>query len=325
MRSVPWVTRVAVAALSIAPAIGARAQDTPADVQDWLDRMNIAAEELNYRGSYVHAVDGNAEEFHIVHRNLNGAVREKITAGGPDAREMLWTGDAVWSIFPAQRLVVVEEADSAATPLVAGLRYSDQLENYYQMTTFARGSVANRDTQIVSVRAKDQYRYGYLVWLDRETALPLKMQVRNDEGRIIESLIFTEIELVDAIADAELESSIDYAGFMFKQPGSAESDMPRQEIWGATRLPSGFRLSISRESMIAGSELPVQHLVYTDGLAAVSVFIAHPETEPDIPRGLSRDGSRNAYSVRVNGRWATAIGDVPGRTVERIATSLDAQ
>ena len=319
------LARVAVASVLVAPSVSVFAQDASSDVQTWLDRMNVAAEELNYRGSYVHAVDGNAEEFHIVHRFLNGSVREKITASGPEAREMLWTEDAIWSIFPEQRLVLVEGADSAALPLVTGLSYSEQLENYYQMTTFARGSVANRETQVVSVRAKDQYRYGYLVWLDRETALPLKMQVRNDEGRIIESLIFTEIELVDSIADTELESAIDFAGFTFKQPGTAEIDTPVSEIWGASRLPGGFRLSISRESMIAGSELPVQHLVYTDGLASVSVFIAHPETVPDIPKGLSRDGSRNAYSLRVNGRWATAIGDVPGRTVERIATSLDAR
>jgi sigma-E factor negative regulatory protein RseB len=92
-----------------------------------------------------------------------------------------------------------------------------------------------------------------------------------------------------------------------------------------TRLPAGFHLSGAKLSLLAGSEYPVQHLVYTDGLATVSVFIAHPKSEFTMPDGFSSSGSLNAYSLTIDGRLATALGEVPRRTVYRIANSLNAR
>jgi negative regulator of sigma E activity len=57
----------------------------------------------------------------------------------------------------------------------------------------------------------------------------------------------------------------------------------------------------------------------------VSVFIAHPLSDADMPEGFSRVGSTNAYALKIDGRLAVAVGEVPRRTVHRIATSLDAR
>src|SRR5688572_32258698 len=47
---------------------------TAQDARDWLERMNRAVEELNYRGTFVHAHDGTLEmeTLHIVHRTADG-------------------------------------------------------------------------------------------------------------------------------------------------------------------------------------------------------------------------------------------------------------
>ena len=317
--------RVGVCALllsTVAPAVVG--QDTADDVKGWLDRMNVAIEQLNYRGRFVHVVDGNAEELHIVHRFADGIVGEKLSSSGDRGSEILRTGDGVRSVFPSKRLVV-EESDRSTLPLASSLSYTDELEHYYQITSFAKGSVADRETQVVSIRPRDEYRYGYLLFLDRETALPLKIQVRDEEGQVIESLLFTEISVLDSIPEYAVAPSVSADGFTVKRATGAEFERKDSELWAATRLPSGFRLSLARQSVMAGSRYPVQHLVYTDGLATVSVFIAHPDSDPDIPLGLSRLGSTHAFTLTVEGRVATAIGEVPGRTVQRIATSLDAR
>ena len=46
--------------------------------------------------------------------------------------------------------------------------------------------------------------------------------------------------------------------------------------WRAATVPGGFKLSVATQSPIAGSDTPVEHLVYSDGLATVSVFIEDP-------------------------------------------------
>jgi sigma-E factor negative regulatory protein RseB len=299
-------------------------QETADDVRSWLDRMNVAIEQLNYRGRFVHVVDGNAEELKIVHRFADGVVGEKISASGDGGSEILRTGDGVRSVFPSKKLVV-EESERSSLPVASSLSYTEELEHYYQIASFAGGRVADRKTHAVSIRPRDEYRYGYVLLLDRETALPLKIEVRDEEAQIIESILFTEISVLDSIPEYAVAPSVSAEGFTWKRQVDAEVEQSDSELWAATRLPSGFRLSLARQSVMAGSRYPVQHLVYTDGLATVSVFIAHPDSDPDIPRGFSRLGSTNAYTLKIDGRVATAIGEVPGRTVQRIATSLDAR
>jgi len=305
-------------------AVGATAfaQEAEEDVRGWLDRMNIAVEQLNYRGEFVYVVDGNPETLHIVHRYSDGGVRERIHSGDEAGREILRTEEGVRSTFPEKRLVVA----LSSIPVALSLNYTDDLANYYQMTTFPKGRVAERRTQVVSIRARDEYRYGYLLFLDRETALPLKVEVRDENNSVvIQSILFTRIEYLDSIPEYAVAPSTNAEGFTWKQPLEAEPEAPGSKIWGATRLPSGFRLSVSRQSLMAGSRYPVQHLVYTDGLATVSVFIAHPKSGADMPEGFSRSGSTNAYSLMIGDRLATAMGEVPELTVQRIATSLDAR
>ena len=316
---------IAAAGLALALAGGASAQDAADDVKSWLDRMNAAVETLNYRGTFVHVIGNNAETLNIVHRNADGEVRELIRSLGDSGREILRTPESVRSVFPDERLVVLEEPEGSSITLASSLNYTDELANYYTMSTRTKGNVANRDTQVVSILARDEYRYGYRLYLDRETALPLRSEVRDDRGRVIEQMVFTSIEVVDALPEAAVEPMIDVEGFTWRRPVNPEPDAGTGEIWSATRLPNGFGLTISRQSMLAASTYPVQHLVYTDGLATVSVFISHPKSEVDLPEGFNRYGSTNAYSIRIDGRLATAMGEVPRRTVQMIATSLDAR
>jgi sigma-E factor negative regulatory protein RseB len=306
-------------------ALHAVAQETADEIENWLDRMNVAVEQLNYRGTYVHVVDGNAETLDIVHRYFEGDVRERISTSNGAGPEILRTAEGVRSVFPDKQLVMIEEHEGTSIPLAAMLNYTNELERYYQMTTFPKGRTADRDTQVVSIRARDEFRYGYLLWVDIETALPLKIQVRDEAGTVVESILFTELEVLDSIPEFAVTPAIDAEGFTWKRPVAAEFDEQSNEIWSATRLPNGFRLSESRLSLLAGSKYPVQHLVYSDGLATVSVFIAHPLSDADMPEGFSRFGSTNAYSLKIDGRLATAMGDVPRLTVQRIATSLDAR
>ncbi len=87
-------------------------------------------------------------------------------------------------------------------------------------------------------------------------------------------------------------------------------------------MPGGFKLSVATQSPIAGSETPVEHLVYSDGLATVSVFIEDPNTKAEVSEGFSTMGSTNAFSLTLRGRKVTAVGEVPRQTVRTIASSL---
>lgn len=314
-----------IGAVALIVPLASSGQERGDSVEVWLNRMNSAVAEYDFRGSFVHVVDGNAETLNIVHRVDDGVIRERISPSDGEGREILRNGDIVRTVIPDKQRIVQEELHGASTTLAGPFNYSEELGNYYEMKTFPKGNIAGRDTQVIQIQARDRYRYSYRLSVDSETGLPLKVQIRDGQDDIVELVLFTEIDYVDAIASAELESVIDTRDFSWVRPIKAEFEAAGDELWGVNRLPDGFHLSVAKRSLLAGSEYPVQHLVYTDGLATVSVFVAHPKSEFEMTEGFSGSGSTNAYTLTIDGRLATVLGEVPRRTVFSIANSLNAR
>lgn len=154
--------------------------------------------------------------------------------------------------------------------------------------------------------------------------MPLKSQLTDERGEIVEQILFTQLDIVDHVPADALEPTTDTEGFTWLRPPPLPPDSGTV-LWRVENLPGGFRLSAATRGAIAGSEHPVEHLVYSDGLATVSVFIEDPNTQPELSEGFSKVGSTNAFSVTVRGRRVTAVGEVPRQTVRSIATSLQPQ
>jgi sigma-E factor negative regulatory protein RseB len=95
-------------------------------------------------------------------------------------------------------------------------------------------------------------------------------------------------------------------------------------------LPPGFRLTVSGAQTLGDSNSPATHLVYSDGVATVSVFVepSRSAAETSTPsaaapmQGLARVGAGYAFSTVVQGHQVTAVGEVPAQTVEFIAHSV---
>ncbi len=294
------------------------------DAQSWLTRMSHAVEELNYQGTFLHMQGGDAETLQITHLNDDGRVSERILALDGVAREIIRYEDEVQCILPDRQTVLLEERRDVS-PLVSALpSYSDDLLRYYDFALLGEARVVERQTQIVSIKPKDGFRYGYTLWLDQETAMPLKSQLVDEQGNILEQILFAQLEISDSIPRSELEPTINTDGFRLLRPRAAEEQTDESPRLRAARVPEGFQLSAATHRPIAGSDYPVEHLVYSDGLATVSVFVEDPKSEPEVAAGYSRVGSANAFSLTVSGRQATAVGEVPRRTVEMIASSLTA-
>jgi sigma-E factor negative regulatory protein RseB len=91
--------------------------------------------------------------------------------------------------------------------------------------------------------------------------------------------------------------------------------------WQAVNLPPGFRLVSHRQSD-AGQTAVYEHLVYSDGIAAVSVYVEPLDEKADLVQGLSMMGNTNALTRSVNGEMVTVLGDVPVATIRMIGESV---
>ena len=318
-----WPGFVLVCAALCGPTV--HADDEPSV---WLMRMADAVESLNYQGTMVHMHGGQADILRIVHRFEDGQISERITTIDGPSREIIRDDDEVTCILPDQDAVVIEPRDPhsiSQSPLQGRLpRLESFDQRYYELTFVADGTVAGRGTRVLEVRPMDGFRFGYRLSLDQVTAMPLKSQLIDSSGAMVEEIMFTSIDISDAIAVTDLEPSLSTESLRLMETSDAtdaDADAAVRSGWRVVRVPDGFMLIASRAKLAPGAPGPMEQLVYSDGLASVSLFIEMKMAADENAEGLSSMGAANAYTTIINGYLVTAVGDVPVQTVEMMAMS----
>jgi sigma-E factor negative regulatory protein RseB len=189
---------------------------------------------------------------------------------------------------------------------------------------------------VIAVNPKDQFRFGYRLWLDEKTAMPLKTQLCDSRGHVIEQIFFARLEMPESIPDSDLAPTVRTEGMRWVRQGPSADSASSAALaaYRASQLPPGFRLTVQGAQTLGDASTPASHLVYSDGLATVSVFVeeqrstapgvaAAPDNQAEPPmQGLARVGSGYAFSTVVQGHQVTAVGEVPAQTVEFIAHSV---
>jgi len=304
--------------------------------REWLQRMNRALASRNYEGTFFHLSDGRVETMRIVHRVQGGQVTERLMSLDGSGREFVRNGDSLTCYLPDQRTVLVEPRQEHGPFLGSLPQFADDVSEYYRIEALGEAHVLGHAAQQIVVTPKDQYRFGYRLWLDQKTAMPLKTQLCDSRGQVIEQILFARLDMPESIPDTELAPAVQPQGMRWVRQGPArDSTSSALSAYRASELPPGFHLTISGAQTLGGATVPAAHLVYSDGLATVSVFVeaqvparadgadAKPSPAPEPPmEGLARLGSGFAYSTVIQGHQVTAVGEVPAQTVETIAHSV---
>jgi len=287
---------------------------------DWLDKMASAVKTSNYEGTVIRLQNGKIVALKVVHMVTDGVIREKVIVQEGNGLEIIRIGNEVQCILPDQKSVRVEVWNEQST-LFSSLPSSDiRFGNEYDVSIVRTERVAGRKAVMLAIRPHDQFRFGHRIWLDMATGFPLQTKLMNDNGDAIEQVKFADISLGKDIAASALAPSISTENFSwFTQPQRSivqSVDSP----WSSDDLPPGFRVVSTHEEELPRRESPVTHILYSDGLANVSVFI-EPSKGKKIPGPYSA-GASNSFSVETDGFQVTAVGEVPAATVEQIATFM---
>jgi sigma-E factor negative regulatory protein RseB len=295
------------------------------DAREWLVRMEQAVESLSYEGTFVHMVGDRMETMHVIHRAVDGDIAERLFSRDQPGREILRRNDKVTCIFADQRTVLVERRqEHRGTPLLGALPTdAAEVERWYEFREAGDDRKLGRRARIIEIQPRDGYRYGHRLWLDQATAMPLKIQLLNHQGEAIEQIQFVSMILPAEISDARLQSDIEVEGFSWYKYDRAPAEVAPNG-WTVEDPPPGFQRTESRMRTLPGAEHALEHMVYSDGLASVSVFIEPVGAADQKLSGLSTLGAAHAFTVIIDDQQITAVGEVPPATVERIARSLRA-
>lgn len=296
--------------------------DQFAEARVWLERMSASMREQSYQGTFVYVRGDDVETIRLTHVLENGAIRERLVAlSGPprevvrDGRGLRAVGERGDATSPPAQLVGVPIPDFSAASL-------ERAQARYMFEMGGEGRIAGYQGRKLTITPRDQYRYGYELWLEDRTALLLRWVLYDPDRRPLAKLMFTELVTGDAVDHTALGEEADQPAATGGTPQAAPvraAASPEAFPVDELTLPPGFALAAQgRDPANPESE----HLVFSDGLASVSVYLEPSAAETGLPEGLSRVGTTNAWSRRGEDRRVTVVGEVPPVTLKTIGRAF---
>jgi sigma-E factor negative regulatory protein RseB len=314
------VSRAAGALLLWAVAGLAQAQAAP-EALDWLRKIYLATEKLSYTGTFVYQQGERTETSRITRlADASGGMERLEVLDGPP-REVVRTRDEIRCYLPDSQTVKVDRRrDQRAFPALLPAQVSGLTEHYsIKMDETAR--IAGFDCQAIVLAPRDELRYGYKLWADVHTGMLLKARAFTHAGETVEQFTFTQLEIGN-VPRERLRPRAAARSWRVEQSAVAPADLA-EAGWNLRADLPGFRKVVEIRRMLRHAQ-PVDQVVYSDGLAAISVFIEPIAGRTEPPRiGLATMGAVNVYTREVANHLVTVVGEAPAASVQRVGNRVE--
>ncbi len=292
-----------------------------------LQKAAVAARALSYKGIFVCQTGKQVKSVEITHRydGQNEFSRNVLLDGSP--REVFNQSGNVVIYNPRNEKIIIEKR-RAQNMFPAILPVDLQsIKASYTLRTGESERIAGRSAQVIMLEPNDGLRYSYRFWIDTEYGLLLKSVMMNNRDEILESIGFSQVALMNTVALDWFKPKIDHSkDYVMEQEPVVVTDDGTPIDWEVKAIPAGYRKVDQMVRKVHGKSGLVTHLVFSDGLAFVSMFIEHvPKPTKDRPaqkNALSTAGNTSFYSNVNNGHLVTVIGDVPEATVVQFANAV---
>ena len=293
-----------------------------------LQKSAYAARELNYQGVFVYVNGKQTRSVQITHMNNAGqeltrnvVLDNNITSGkASQKREVYSQGKDIVIFRPENQKMVIEKRRGQnlfpamlPTDLVA-------IKTSYTARLGALEYVAGREAQIVELVPNDAFRYSYKIWADTEYGLLLKMTLLDSKNLTLEQIEFNQLSMLNSHDENWFKPQIDVQKSYVMQDATAINQITND--WIVSELPTGYAKVDHRTVVVPGKTVPVDQIIFSDGIASISLFI-EPLTKGTHPKmGHMQIGSTNICANVINGYQVTVVGEVPAATVMQIAKAV---
>lgn len=283
-----------------------------------LRQMADASRSLDYRGRLLHIRGEQINTLELLHARLAGEENERLTQLAGERAEVIRRGNEIICVH-ADRSITRLPGSKTSNPLSLYRQLSDTVPDQYQLTLEGVDRVAGLDVDALRVEPRDGFRFGYRLWIDRDSRLLIRSELINNAGKVLERIEFVSLQVGAGLdeADFALPSSSAERALDSLQVSANQGTMPALQIgW----VPEGFR-EVDRDLRLTGVDrVPVSALTFTDGLASFTLFV-EPGNARVLPLseswGATRAASRELFGPQGNYRL-TLLGEVPAVTVERV-------
>jgi len=306
--------------LGVATAIADPLQDKEAE---WLKSMAIAAHQTNYCGVFVYQSGESVEVSRVTHVTDKDGEHERLEGLVGVKREIIRDNDQVWLYSEGHKVRLEKRQFKSAFPALLPEQISILKENY-SVNQAEEDEIAGYHTHSVVFLPKDNLRYARKMWADSDSGLLLKAAVLDDHGYLIEQYAFMQLSIGNNIDRKWIvpENSSTTIAQENNPPAPKVELLDAPSGWQVDALPAGFRKVLEMRRPFRGNKEPVIQMVFSDGLAGISVFIEKGKDTTYLHSGLSGQGAAHVYNRLVGDNLVTVVGEVPPLTVIQVGDSV---
>jgi sigma-E factor negative regulatory protein RseB len=166
-------------------------------------------------------------------------------------------------------------------------------------------------------------RYGHRIWAERDTGLLLRAHTFNENRQVVEQFAFTQVSIGSGVTRDMVQPTYIADLSEWRRDKFAQSLLTNVEIgWTVNEIPPGFQKIMEVSRTKQGGSAVITHMVYSDGMAAVSIFVEPATRRKRLQTGLSRQGAINVYRRTIGDKHVIVLGEAPAKTVIQIANSV---
>jgi len=296
-------------------------------INEWLQRMHEASRLGSYAGTFVVLSNaGSMSSARIWHACVGDLQVERVESLTGAPRSIFRRNDEVVTFMPEARLARTERRESLG--LFPNLLKSTEtsIPDFYSARRLGVDRVAGFDADLVQLAPRDNLRFGYRVWSERKTGLVVKVQTLDLEGNVLEQAAFSELQFdVPVRIDKLTQMMSSTEGWRVERAETVKTT-PAAEGWQLRTPVAGFQpmQCYKRPAATAGAAPEgTMQWVFTDGLAAVSLFVEPYDRQRHVQEGVFASGATQTITRRIQDWWLTAVGEVPPQTLRAFAQSLE--
>ena len=301
------------------------------EVRAWLMRIHEAASHRNFQGTFVVSGGGAVSSARIAHFCEGPNQYERSESLDGQTRHVYRRNDLVHTVWPTARVALVEQRTLLASFPALLQAGDDRIVDFYNVRPDGVERVAGHEANVLLVKPKDAFRYGYRLWADQASGLLLRADVLGERGEVMETSAFSEVTIgVKPQPETVLLPMNRLDGYRVLRPVLTATRL-EAEGWTLRQPAPGFRqVSCVKRPLDGpgpadkdGVEPQVLQTIYSDGLAYVSVFIEPFNARRHLRQMLATVGATQTLMLQQGEWWVTVVGDVPPATLSMFAKGLE--
>lgn len=285
---------------------------------DLVQKISRSVQSLNFEGTYVHQQDGGLYTARVYHRvSANGDRVMRVQSLDGPSREVIRSAREMRAYLPEQKIIRIYKGPLVRPDFPAMFVANPAwVLEHYQIERLAGKRIAGQETELLVFVPRDQFRWRVHCWIEKRHHLPVKLQLLDPQGLVLEEYAFSEVKINPAQAP---QVSPSYQGVSdWKQVFAPMVPKEVSQSIAAAGPMVGFR-PVASAIVSEPSIKSVEQYVLSDGLAVVSVFIGPVVGADAKPAEVSRKGSLSMVVRKKGNQSITAIGEVPTETVQDLA------